>query len=137
MEALWGAIYARLTSLDLWRGNAPPDYTGSPAGSPYIIGSIALSETGDGITQTATLTLDGHTYGEESALVALTEAMADAHDLLVTWRVQDTHLAAGSGSTWSLETLQPVEEADLKARRLRAVYTATYVPQRVADAHDS
>ena len=62
MEALWAALYARLTpALDLWRGKAPPEYKGSPDGSPYLVGSLALSVPPDdgGYLRIATLTIDG------------------------------------------------------------------------------
>ncbi|MFA5248797.1 MAG: hypothetical protein WC415_06340 [Patescibacteria group bacterium] len=138
MEALWAALYARLNApLDLWRGKAPPEYKGSPSGSPYVIGSLALSTPADdgGYMRIATLTLDGYAYGDETNLAALVEAMEDAHELIVTWRMQDTS-NAGATSDWTLEDMQPVSDDDLADYRYRAVYTATYVSVRLCAAYN-
>lgn len=134
MEALWQAVFDRLADLDVWRGNAPPEYKGSPSGSPYIVASVALSDTGDGYTRLATLTLDGNAYGDESAHKALVEAMEDAHEQIVTWRMQDTS-EAGTTADWQLETSQPIETELLDAHRIRAVYTTTYVSVRLNAAY--
>jgi hypothetical protein len=96
------------------------------------VGDVALSETGDGFTQLATLTLEGHGYGAETEVVAVTELMEDAHELLIDWRVQDT--AAGAGSEWLRETFQRIFDDDLTAIRFRAVYTSTYISQRLCTA---
>ena len=136
MEALWGAVYDRLSSLDLWRSKAPPEYKGTPAGSPYLVGTLALSEQAEGFMNTATLTLDAYSYGDATAEAAVVELLEDACSLLVTWRVQDTTTDAGSSDTWQRESVQIITEDDLAAVRYRAVFTTPYISQRVADAHD-
>ena len=135
MEALWAALYARLTpALDLWLGKAPPEYKGSPDGSPYVIGTLSASDTGDGFTRLVTLTLDGYAYGDDTAHAALADVMEDAHEFLITWRVQDS--ATGASADWQLETSQPVEDDDLSLNRIRAVYTTRYIGVRTVAAYN-